>query len=137
MIMPRSRNFATRGPTLTATTRNPVRNGDPSSIVDNAVSLGYDFRSGCADGESADEVGGFSSDFADCRDRPVPPSKVFSAKLIYRHALFPIGFGPTEGFALSRQADPFRSVNPLDDSLRGERQTITPVLADRAEINRS
>ncbi len=130
MIMHAAEILRRRG-LLTPQQLEQSRNGDPSSIVDTAVALGY-VSAREALTAIADEVG---LDFIDLRTSEVDLTALegFPQKLIYRHALFPIGWA--DGGLRVATADPF-DLYPLDEACAATGKTVTPVIAERAEINR-
>jgi general secretion pathway protein E/type IV pilus assembly protein PilB len=130
MIMHAAEILRRRG-LLTPQQLEQSRNGDPSSIVDNAVSLGY-VSAREALTAIADEVG---LEFIDLRTAEIDLSALegFPQKLIYRHSLFPIGWA--DGAIRVATPDPF-DLYPLDEACAASGKTVTPVVAERAEINR-
>ncbi|MEM8910845.1 MAG: ATPase, T2SS/T4P/T4SS family [Planctomycetota bacterium] len=107
------------------------RNGDPGSVVDNAVSLGFVDAPDALEA-IADEVG---LRFVDLRTTDVDLSALegFPQKLIYRQSLFPIGW--EDGALLVATADPF-DLYPLDEAGAATSKTVIPVVAERNEIAR-
>ncbi|KLU07055.1 General secretion pathway protein E [Rhodopirellula islandica] len=116
---------------LTSQQLEQSRNGDPQSVVDNAVTLGY-VSARDALSAIADEVG---LEFRDLRTSEIDLSALegFPQKLIYRHSMFPIGW--EDGALLVATADPF-DLYPLDEACATTGKTVVPVVAERAEISR-
>ncbi|MEM9645627.1 MAG: ATPase, T2SS/T4P/T4SS family [Planctomycetota bacterium] len=104
---------------------------DSPSVLQAAVSLGYvDERDALS--AIAEEVG---LDFVDLREADIDLAALenFPQKLIYRQALFPIGFdGESIVVATS---DPF-DLYPLDEASAATGQNVIPVVAERTEIAR-
>ncbi|SMP61799.1 general secretion pathway protein E/type IV pilus assembly protein PilB [Neorhodopirellula lusitana] len=105
--------------------------GESGTLVDNAVSLGY-ISARDALQAVADEVG---LEFVDLRTFEIDLSALegFPQKLIYRHSLFPIGW--EDGCLRVATPDPF-DLYPLDEACAASGKTVTPVIAERAEISR-
>ncbi|MEO9590183.1 GspE/PulE family protein [Rhodopirellula bahusiensis] len=130
MIMHAGEILQRRG-LLTSQQLEQSRNGDPQSVVDNAVTLGY-VSARDALSAIADEVG---LEFRDLRTSEIDLSALegFPQKLIYRHSMFPIGWD--DGALLVATADPF-DLYPLDEACATTGKTVVPVVAERAEISR-
>ena len=130
MIMHAGEILQRRG-LLTSEQLQQSRTGDASAIVENAVTLGY-VSARDALSAIADEVG---LDFVDLRTTETDLSALegFPQKLIYRHSLFPIGW--QDGCLRVATPDPF-DLYPLDEACAATGKTVTPVIAERAEINR-
>ncbi|WP_047812866.1 GspE/PulE family protein [Rhodopirellula islandica] len=130
MIMHAGEILQRRG-LLTSQQLEQSRNGDPQSVVDNAVTLGY-VSARDALSAIADEVG---LEFRDLRTSEIDLSALegFPQKLIYRHSMFPIGW--EDGALLVATADPF-DLYPLDEACATTGKTVVPVVAERAEISR-
>jgi len=130
MIMHAGEILERRG-LLTSEQLQHSRNGDASAIVENAVTLGY-VSARDALSAIADEVG---LDFVDLRTTETDLSALegFPQKLIYRHSLFPIGW--EDGCLRVATPDPF-DLYPLDEACAATGKTVTPVIAERAEISR-
>ncbi|EMB14183.1 MULTISPECIES: GspE/PulE family protein [Rhodopirellula] len=130
MIMHAGEILQRRG-LLTPQQLEQSRNGDPQSVVDNAVTLGY-VSARDALSAIADEVG---LEFRDLRTSEIDLSALegFPQKLIYRHSMFPIGWD--DGALLVATADPF-DLYPLDEACATTGKTVVPVVAERNEISR-
>ncbi|MCC9645118.1 Flp pilus assembly complex ATPase component TadA [Rhodopirellula sp. JC740] len=130
MIMHAGEILQRRG-LLTPQQLEQSRNGDPQSVVDNAVTLGY-VSARDALSAIADEVG---LEFRDLRTSEIDLSALegFPQKLIYRHSMFPIGWD--DGALLVATADPF-DLYPLDEACATTGKTVIPVVAERNEISR-
>lgn len=130
MIMHAGEILQRRG-LLTPQQLEQSRNGDPQSVVDNAVTLGY-VSARDALSAIADEVG---LEFRDLRTSEIDLSALegFPQKLIYRHSMFPIGWD--DGALLVATADPF-DLYPLDEACATTGKTVVPVVAERGEISR-
>ncbi|MEP3832227.1 MAG: type II/IV secretion system protein, partial [Rhodopirellula bahusiensis] len=123
MIMHAGEILQRRG-LLTSQQLEQSRNGDPQSVVDNAVTLGY-VSARDALSAIADEVG---LEFRDLRTSEIDLSALegFPQKLIYRHSMFPIGWD--DGALLVATADPF-DLYPLDEACATTGKTVVPVVA--------
>ena len=104
---------------------------DTPGVVQAAVSLGYiDEREALE--ALADEVG---LDYVDLRTTDVDLKALenFPQKLIYRNALFPIGFD--DDSIIVATSDPL-DLYPLDEASAATGRSIIPVVAQREEIAR-
>lgn len=130
MIMHAGEILQRRG-LLTSEQLQQSRNGDATAVVENAVTLGY-VSARDALSAIADEVG---LEFVDLRTSEIDLSALegFPQKLIYRHSLFPIGW--EDGCLRVATPDPF-DLYPLDEACAVTGKTVTPVIAERAEISR-
>ncbi|MEM9366747.1 MAG: ATPase, T2SS/T4P/T4SS family [Planctomycetota bacterium] len=108
-----------------------ARNGDPAKLVENAVSLNF-VSERDALSAIAEEVG---LEFIDLRSAEIDLSALegFPQKLIYRHSLFPIRMHDDE--LVVATSDPF-DLYPLDEACAATGKSVTPIVAERAEIAR-
>ena len=107
------------------------KSSDSSSVVQAAITLGYDDESDALKA-LAEEVG---LEYVDLRETDIDPEALagFPQKLIYRQSLFPIRF--EDDSIVVATSDPL-DLYPLDEASAATGKNIIPVVAERAEIAR-
>ncbi len=105
--------------------------GGGASIIESAVKQGF-VREEDALRALADEVG---LEYVDLRNVDVPEELInrFPQKLIYRHSVFPIRV--RNGSLLVATCNPM-DLYPIDEASAATSMSITPVVAEKAEIAR-
>ncbi len=128
MIMHAGEILKRRG-LLTADQLSQSMSSDSSSVVQAAIALGY-VGERDALRAIAEEVG---LEYVDLRETEVDLKALenFPQKLIYRNALFPIGFDGDS--IIVATSDPF-DLYPLDEASSATGKNIIPVVAQRDEI---